>query len=68
MSALLYVVVEVPDEAMLARVRRAAARPWLTAYRLQVRYWAGTPEEAEAERTALALAGIESRIENSGLW
>ena len=61
----LYVVVPVGrDNATLNRVRDAVARPWLEAYRENVRYWVPTIEDAENERAVLALAGFQSRIED----
>jgi hypothetical protein len=61
---LVYVVVSVPDDAALARVKRAVARPGLHAYQREVRYWVETVEEAETERIALSLAGFQSSIAN----
>jgi hypothetical protein len=60
---LLYVVVPVRDDLVLARVKRAVARPWLQAYRQQVRYWVPTLEDAENERAMLALAGFSAQVE-----
>jgi hypothetical protein len=60
---LLYVVVPVLDDVALFRVRLAVARPWLQAYRQQVRYWVPSVEEAENECAVLALAGFSAEVE-----
>ena len=59
----LYVIVAVPDEITLLRLRASVARPWLEVYENEVRYWVHTPADAERERAVLALAGFRSQVE-----
>ena len=66
---LFYVVVPCDSEQALARIRAAVARSWLQPTRSlagvapHVRYWVETIQEAENERSALALAGLRSTVE-----
>lgn len=61
---LLYIVVPVRDPAALERLRAAVARPWLQAYKRQVRYWVLSLAEADRERAVLSLAGFPSQMED----